>query len=63
MNLTNSSKLFAGLLPTLLTAGLPSALQAQSKELHRPNIIWISTEDFSPHLGCYGYKVAQTPNI
>lgn len=29
----------------------------------RPNIIWISTEDLSPHLGCYGDKVAQTPNI
>ena len=29
----------------------------------RPNILWISTEDFSPHLGCYGDKVAQTPTI
>jgi N-sulfoglucosamine sulfohydrolase len=29
----------------------------------RPNIIWISTEDMSPHLGCYGDKVAKTPNI
>lgn len=29
----------------------------------RPNILWISTEDFSPHLGCYGDKVAQTPAI
>lgn len=29
----------------------------------RPNILWISTEDMSPHLGCYGDKVAKTPNI
>jgi arylsulfatase A-like enzyme len=29
----------------------------------RPNILWISTEDFSPHLGCYGDKVAQTPAL
>jgi len=29
----------------------------------RPNILWISTEDMSPHLGCYGDKVARTPNI
>jgi len=29
----------------------------------RPNIIWISTEDLSPRLGCYGDKVAQSPNI
>jgi len=29
----------------------------------RPNILWISTEDLSPHLGCYGDPVAKTPNI
>jgi N-sulfoglucosamine sulfohydrolase len=29
----------------------------------RPNILWISTEDMSPHLGCYGDKVAKTPNL
>ena len=28
-----------------------------------PNIIWISCEDISPHLGCYGDKDAITPNI
>ena len=29
----------------------------------RPNILWISTEDISPHLGCYGDPLAKTPNI
>jgi N-sulfoglucosamine sulfohydrolase len=29
----------------------------------QPNILWISTEDMNPHLGCYGDKVAETPNI
>lgn len=29
----------------------------------RPNILWISAEDLSPHLGCYGDPVAKTPNI
>lgn len=29
----------------------------------RPNILWLSTEDMSPHLGCYGDKFASTPNI
>ena len=29
----------------------------------QPNILWISTEDLSPHFGCYGDKVAKTPNI
>ncbi|MDG1891395.1 MAG: sulfatase [Verrucomicrobiota bacterium] len=29
----------------------------------RPNILWISTEDISPHLGCYGDPHAITPNL
>ncbi|MDX1947221.1 MAG: sulfatase [Pirellulaceae bacterium] len=29
----------------------------------RPNIVWISLEDISPDLGCYGDKYAVTPNI
>lgn len=27
----------------------------------RPNILWLSCEDISPHLGCYGYPNATTP--
>ncbi len=29
----------------------------------RPNILWITCEDISPHLGCYGDKYAVTPNL
>ncbi|MFO1022467.1 MAG: sulfatase-like hydrolase/transferase [Planctomycetales bacterium] len=29
----------------------------------RPNILWLSCEDISPHLGCYGVKEATTPNL
>ncbi len=29
----------------------------------RPNILWISTEDIGPHLGCYGWKHAHTPTL
>ncbi|MCH7521994.1 MAG: sulfatase-like hydrolase/transferase, partial [Candidatus Marinimicrobia bacterium] len=29
----------------------------------RPNILWISTEDISPDLGCYGDPYAVTPNL
>lgn len=29
----------------------------------RPNILWISIEDISPRLGCYGDAVARTPNL
>ncbi len=30
---------------------------------NRPNILWISIEDINPRFGCYGDKVARTPNI
>lgn len=28
-----------------------------------PNIVWITSEDHGPHLGCYGDSFAATPNI
>ena len=29
----------------------------------RPNILWLTTEDIGPQLGCYGDKYADTPNL
>ena len=29
----------------------------------RPNVLWLSTEDISPHLHCYGYEHAITPTL
>ncbi len=29
----------------------------------KPNIIWITVEDMSPRLACYGDKIAYTPNL
>jgi len=29
----------------------------------QPNILWITCEDISPHLGCYGDQYAYTPNL
>ena len=29
----------------------------------KPNILWITCEDISPYLGCYGFEQAETPNI
>ena len=29
----------------------------------RPNILWLSCEDMSPHLGCYGDTTVPTPNL
>lgn len=36
-------------------------LAAQNRQ--RPNILWISCEDMSPQLGCYGDPLAITPNL
>ncbi len=40
-------------------AGIGSAGVAQE----RPNILWITSEDNGPHLGCYGDTYATTPNL
>ncbi|QIP16554.1 sulfatase-like hydrolase/transferase [Spirosoma aureum] len=29
----------------------------------QPNILWITCEDMSPHLSCYGDNEVKTPNI
>ncbi len=31
--------------------------------VNRPNILWISCEDISPNLGCYGDRYASTPTL
>lgn len=38
---------------------LPCAIEAAD----RPNILWITSEDNSPYLGCYGDPLAQTPHL
>src|SRR5690242_8347324 len=40
----------------------PHTTQA-TQATRRPNILWISTEDISPDLGCYGDAYAVTPNL
>ena len=42
----------------LLALALQNAYAAE-----RPNIVWLSAEDISPHLGCYGDPHAITPNL
>lgn len=39
------------------TTGVAEAPQA------KPNILWITCEDISPYLGCYGDPHARTPNL
>jgi uncharacterized sulfatase len=45
----------------ILAAGEPRMTQADG--LKPPNILWLSAEDLSPDLGCYGDTYATTPNI
>lgn len=36
---------------------------AEGRADDRPNILWLSCEDISPHLHCYGYELADTPHL
>lgn len=47
---------------SLAAAPLSSAIASAAGE-DRPNILWITVEDMSPVLGCYGDKYAYTPNL
>ena len=38
-------------------------LSRESSPENRPNILWLTTEDLSPFLGCYGDSTADTPNL
>jgi N-sulfoglucosamine sulfohydrolase len=42
---------------------LALCLPGTSSQETRPNILWITCEDISPNLGCYGDAYAVTPNI
>ncbi len=46
---------------TVAAAGLLTP--ARGRGVTRPNILWISCEDISPDLGCYGDTYATSPNI
>lgn len=37
--------------------------QGKERPFERPNILWISLEDLSPRLGCYGDTLAESPAI
>ncbi|NQU52909.1 MAG: sulfatase-like hydrolase/transferase [Bacteroidetes bacterium] len=56
MNIKNLLILFYAIL-TFLSCGNKNTPTSSEK----PNIIWITTEDISPQLGCYGYDYAHTP--
>ena len=53
---------FMKTLPSLLF-GFLLAATALAEAADRPNILWITSEDNGPHLGCYGDKYAVTPHL
>jgi len=48
---------------TILTASAAVAATGAETGNPRPNILWITCEDMSPHLGRYGDAYAVTPNL
>jgi uncharacterized sulfatase len=56
---TNAFSAGAVLATALFGAVAPAAAQQPA----RPNILWISSEDHGPHMGCYGDPFAVTPNV
>jgi arylsulfatase A-like enzyme len=44
-------------------AGHALAADKTTQPASRPNILWITSEDNGPHLGCYGDAFADTPNL
>src|SRR3954466_2004378 len=57
--LNRATTAVAFVLITLSALAAPAAAPQPS----RPNILWISTEDISPDLGCYGDAYARTPHV
>ncbi len=48
--------------PPVTTAADQAERQA-GPDASRPNILWLTSEDTSPDLGCYGTPVVRTPNL
>src|SRR5262249_10040063 len=44
-----------------LLAALGGLVRAEDQP--RPNILWVTSEDMGPHLGCYGDAYSTTPNL
>jgi len=51
------------LLLTVTVMFVGDSAASLADEPARPNILWITAEDLSPDLGCYGDAEARTPNL
>lgn len=59
----NLCSLIRSRVPALLCLLVVTGWSARGTAAERPNILWITSEDNSPYLGCYGDRQAQTPNL
>ncbi len=50
------------LLMACCLSAIPAYGSAEADDV-RPNILWITSEDNGPQLGCYGDEYAVTPNL
>ncbi len=57
----NHRMLFIAVLSGLITIFSPVLYSSENSSDIRPNILWITSEDNSPLLGCYGDMFATTP--
>jgi arylsulfatase A-like enzyme len=51
------------MMPRLFSCSLFLALCLPSFSAERPHILWLTSEDHGPDMGCYGDPVARTPNV
>ncbi len=47
----------------LTVCGFVLVLSGMTLGADRPNVLWITSEDNGPHLGCYGDEYSQTPSL
>jgi arylsulfatase A-like enzyme len=57
----NRREFLAGAGGAAATLLMPRLLGARNAEGKRPNILWLTAEDLSPRLSCYGDPTARTP--
>ncbi|OQB13367.1 MAG: Arylsulfatase [Firmicutes bacterium ADurb.Bin193] len=63
--LSKFKKVFSkkGMMVALSGACLAGGISMTAAAADKPNILWITAEDLSPFIGCYGDTFAVTPNI
>jgi len=47
----------------VLAAASPGCAQTRKRTVDRPNLLWITCEDMSANLGCWGDSYARTPTL